>query len=152
MRGQGAGEREEYRKRAGMPKPDKKAKVEEKPIGKDDYGQISTTKNTGKPPLWSFASYSNPAKRILVTPTKTGSEKQQEFANNLKTRSMSAVDKMADNLITKGSNISKTTDWRNKLMGKIDKETNAKAIIDKLINIAGDAAAITNTYGVIPGK
>ncbi len=118
--------------------------------GVSDYSGVNTVKNTGRTPGASFTSNSDPSKRIVVSPVTDGSEKQNDYATNLKLDAMYTVDKTASNLIKRGADEKKTATWRNRLMKQIDNENNARSTIDKLKNISKDATRLTTSYGIKP--
>ena len=102
------------------------------------------------PSLHTFVAYSNPTKRIVVTKVTNGTERQQEWANNLKTEALQAIDKTAYTLIGRGANQDKTVEWRNRLMEIVDGDVDANSVINHLKDASFSAEKITVTYGIKP--
>jgi len=117
--------------------------------GGGEYGKgVNYSKNTigalnGK---LGFVPASDITKVVIVKPTTEGSEKQISWANNIKTNAMRSVDETAARAISKGANKEKALSTRNKLLSKINAETNAKKVID---NIRGKGVVdLAGYYGI----
>jgi len=111
------------------------------------YGRgVSVVKNSGNISANSFVSSQNISERIVVSKAKIGTEKQIEYATNIKQEAMSNVDRTIDNLIRRGANKEKSISLRNKLFSSINKETDSKRIID---SVRGkDASQLMKLYGL----
>lgn len=98
----------------------------------------------------SFVSATDASKRIAVSPATEGSEKQISWANSIKQQAMVTVDETAANLIRRGANAARTTKLRNKVLAAINRESNAKSIIDNLRNRSNSLEALARYYNITP--
>ena len=102
-----------------------------------NYGGIKTISNTGGGSReGSFASASDPSKRIVVKPVTGGTDNQNEFATTLKTTGMQSVDQFAEralksNAITPAQKV-KAIKTRNTVLKNLNNTNNVRVIIDSL--------------------
>lgn len=122
--------------------------------GNSEYGAgIKVTSNTmGNSADLSFVSYSDISKRVIVSPVTEGSERQQQYANNLKVEAMRYMDETISKVLSNNPGATreqraKILDTRNKILRNINSQTSASRVIDSLGN--GNARrydAIMRTY------
>ena len=113
------------------------------------YNKIQTISNRSAAEM-TFAAYSNPAIRIVVTKVADGTENQQAYANSLKMQAMSKVDEVAATLVRQGAIPEKAAAWRDALMAAIDAETGARSAIENLKDTYKSAEKLAVQYGVLP--
>lgn len=90
--------------------------------------------------------------RIIVSQVTDGTEKQIDYANNLKFQAMKTVDQFAVNFISRVQESKKASfeAWKDALLSAIDADTDARQVLDKLASLRMDAESIMKAYNVLP--
>lgn len=102
----------------------------------------------------SYNAAANMALVIYPTAAIGGTEKQNDYATNLKLEAMKTVDQTTQRMLDSGkileSKESAMHEWRNKLMNAIDAETDAVETINKLKDASRNINKLAREYNIIP--